>query len=69
MSDVMLGEGCSCRPGGCTRIGCEGGRYCYTTDGLPRTPPAFPDLFRDRDPVEPLNLPGSVWHGTRLMAS
>jgi hypothetical protein len=25
-----------CKPGGCSAIGCEGGRYCFTPDGKRR---------------------------------
>lgn len=25
-----------CKPGGCSSLGCEGGRYCFAPDGTPR---------------------------------
>lgn len=27
----------TCKPGGCSSLGCEGGYYCFTPDGVPKT--------------------------------
>jgi hypothetical protein len=46
MSALQYNE---CEPGGCSAIGCEGGRYCFRADGSRIKAPDFPrDLFKQQ---------------------
>jgi hypothetical protein len=33
-----------CKPGGCSALGCEGGIYCWNTDGTAKVAPSTPIL-------------------------
>lgn len=43
MSEALAKPPGECKPGGCSRIGCEGGFYCFDAQGNPR-----PDLSEEK---------------------